>query len=98
MVFFAVWVGIRRFFGILGLTSNWQFMLATISGGVAASLLTKFMFLYDDTTRFYGKNLAQFIRQGAPVDGETKPLLTPQSARFHELGTMTRIRASREHI
>ena len=94
-----MWVGIRRFFGILGLTSNWQFMLSTISGGVVASLLTKFMFLYDDKTRFYGKNLAQFIRQQTCEGGDgTKSLSRKDTAaRFHELGSLLRVR-TREHI
>jgi len=73
-------------------------MLSTISGGVVASLLTKFMFLYDDKTKFYGKNLAQFIRQQtceAAVPSNTATKYT--AARFHELGSLLRVR-TREHI
>ena len=77
-------------------------MLATISVGVVlASLLTKFMFLYDDKTRFYGVNFAQFIRQhdGKCEDGaDTKPLLAEtKRASFHELGLLLRVR-TREHM
>ena len=64
-----MWGGLRRFFGILGLTSNWQYMLATISGSVTASLLTKFMYLHDEDNMFQlplglgAVNLAKYVKE-----------------------------------
>ena len=108
-----MWVGLRRFFGILGLTSNWQFMLSTIGGSVVASLLTKFMFLYDDETKLWGKyDLARIIRQHEKCDvgddvptAEVTPLMPPGGSRrlaksathFHALGSLY-ARRTREHI
>jgi hypothetical protein len=77
-------------------------MLSTITGGVVASLLTKFMFLYDKETKFHGMDLAKYIRQhDADCEGDdAAPLIKTKkrlASQFHGLGSLLRVRP-REHI
>jgi len=75
--FYDVWCGVRAFFGILGLMSNYVFMVSTIAGSLAASLLTKLMYLHDAEydAKHGGGDWAQYIKE-VPVGRRprSKPL------------------------
>lgn len=73
---YDIWCGVRRFFGILGLTANYIFMLCTIFGGLTASLLTKFMYMMDaeNARRTGWPDLAKYIKEEEVEDKRARVL------------------------
>ena len=98
---YDIWCGVRAFFGILGLTSNYIFMIATIGGGLSASLVTKFMYIHNAeyARKHGGGDWAQYIKEvprkrarGARADHPVeKPLGKAPCVPLH-LGALVRAR------
>jgi len=98
---YDIWCGVRAFFGILGLTANYIFMIATIAGGLSASLVTKFMYIHNAeyAATHGGGDWAQYIKEvprkrgsGARADHPVaKPLGKAPCVPLH-LGALVRAR------
>jgi len=73
---YDIWCGVRRFFGILGMTSNYVFLLATIGGGLTASLLTKLMYMFDAeyALKTGYPDLAKYIKEEEEIKPKARVL------------------------
>jgi hypothetical protein len=90
---YDIWCGVRAFFGILGLTANYVWMIATIGGGLSASLVTKFMYIHNaeyDAVHG-GGDWAQYIKEVPRGARPEKPLGKAPFAPL-QLGALVRAR------
>jgi len=89
--FYDIWCGVRRFFGILGMTSNYIFLLCTIFGGLTASLVTKFMYMFDAeyALKTGYPDLAKYIKEEEVVDQKRKVLGEYRPLRYTRLRCVT---------